>query len=614
VLLGMIAGTAATMAWLAFWPAGTAARVVVYWLIQPLFDVAYVMLSRRVTAVPGQPRPVRRFWHSMSISGMFFLTGDVIQVAAVLRHPAVAPTEPGATTTVFVMCGVACVVWIMLTHPTGMTGRARVRMWLDAATVVVAAGVFAWYFSVGSGTERAAVDIGSELLASALMLVAVFAAAKLLLGGTAPFTFRAGITGAAGAALLSVGAAFSGSGDSSGHLNLVLAVRLVPLLMITAAPRVQEVQLRANPAALRARPARPYSRLPYAAVAATQALLVVMIAGVHPGVRLWGVLLGVLAIAGLVVVRQLAAFADNARLLRRLDASMAELSRHEQRFRSLVQHASDITVLAHRDGTVAYASPALERVLGIAPEDVRAGSGLDLLSAEDLAGLRPLLHQLLATPRATVTFQVRARHADRSWRLLEVTCTNLLDDPSVGGVICNARDVTEARELQDRLRYQASHDPLTELANRALFDDQVRAALRPATDGGAAVLVLDLDDFKLVNDTLGHHAGDALLVAVAGRLRGCARPGDTVARLGGDEFGVLLPGGSLPTANLVADRIRAAFADPVTVDGHELTIRASVGLAVGGPGETADALQRSADAAMYATKRSNRAASGSLGG
>jgi diguanylate cyclase (GGDEF)-like protein/PAS domain S-box-containing protein len=316
------------------------------------------------------------------------------------------------------------------------------------------------------------------------------------------------------------------------------------------------------------------------------------------------------------VVRQLAAFADNAGLLRRLDASMTDLRRHEQRFRSLVQHASDITVLVHPDGTVAYASPALERVLGIAPDDLFGRPVRDLLAADDLAGLRPLFGHLLATPQANITFQAHARHADGSWRLLEVTCTNLLAQPSVGGIICNARDVTEAHELQDRLRHEALHDPLTQLANRALFADEMRVALRPpppSPAAGAAVLVIDLDDFKIVNDTLGHHAGDALLVAVAARLRGCARPADTVSRLGGDEFGVLLPGVSMPNATLIAERVRAAFAAPVTVDGRELTIGASVGLAVSAPGETPDALLRRADAAMYSTKRSNRAASAGAG-
>jgi diguanylate cyclase (GGDEF)-like protein/PAS domain S-box-containing protein len=613
VLLSVLVGTFTAMCWLAFGRLGAGPAVVGYWLVQPVLDVAFFVLCRRVVGLAGQPPPVRRFWHAMSVAGALFVIADAVQLVTTVPRSAATAASAGAASMVFVMSGVACVVWVMFTHPTGMTGAARVRMWLDAATVLTAAAVFAWYFSVGADTDRGTLDIASALLASAVMLLAVFGAVKLLLGGSAPFTFWAGVTGASAAALISVSAALGDAGESGGHLNQLLAARLLPMVLLAATPRVQELQVRASPGALAARPARPYSRLPYVAAAATQVLLVVVLAGVRPDLRLWGVVLGMVAITGLVVVRQLAAFADNAGLLRRLDASMIELRRHEQRFRSLVQHASDITVLAHVDSTVAYASPALERVLGVAPDDLRGRRCLDLLAADDLVGLWPLIGQLLASPHGSITFQTRVRHADRSWRLLEVTCTNLLDDPSVGGIICNARDVTEARQLQDRLRHQASHDPLTQLANRALFDERLRAALRPAPtpDGGsAAVLVIDLDDFKLVNDTLGHHVGDALLVAVAGRLGGCARPADTVSRLGGDEFGVLLPGVSLPSANAVADRIRAAFTDPVTVDGHELTIRASVGLAMAGPGESADALLRSADAAMYTAKRRSRATAG----
>jgi diguanylate cyclase (GGDEF)-like protein/PAS domain S-box-containing protein len=609
LLLGLFAATIAAVCWLAFGRVGTAAGVLGNWSVQLALDVTYFVLCRRVVGLPDQSRPVRRFWHAMSVAGVLFILADLVQLSTTIPHPTAAAATPGAASTGLVMCGVACMVWVMLTHPTGMTGQARLRMWLDATTVLTAAAVFSWYFSVGGGTARSGLDVASALLTSAVMLVSVFGAVKLLLGGEAPFTFGAGVSGAAAAGLISASGALGETGETGGHLNQLLAVRLLPMLLLAATPRVQELQIRARPGALTARPVRRYSRLPYLAAGATQGLLVAMIAALHPETRLWGVVLGALAITVLVVVRQLAAFADNAGLLRRLDASMTELRQHEQRFRSLVQHASDVTVLAHADTTVAYASPALERVLGIPPGQLLGRRCLDLLATDDLVVLWPLLTGLLADPYGSITFQTRVRHADRSWRLLDVTCTNLLDDPSVAGVICNARDVTEARQLQDRLRYQASHDPLTQLANRALFDERLRAALQPAVepDGGAAVLVIDLDDFKIVNDTRGHHAGDALLVAVAARLRACARPADTVSRLGGDEFGVLLPGVSGPNAVLVADRIRAAFIDPVSVDGYQLTIRASVGLAVADAGESADAMLRSADAAMYAAKRRNRA-------
>ncbi|HUG85261.1 MAG TPA: diguanylate cyclase, partial [Euzebya sp.] len=208
-------------------------------------------------------------------------------------------------------------------------------------------------------------------------------------------------------------------------------------------------------------------------------------------------------------------------------------------------------------------------------------------------------------PQGSVTYHGRARHADGSWRWLQITSTNLLDDPSVAGIISNARDITEARMLENRLRHEASHDGLTGLANRALFDERLDDAMGPPShDENVALLAIDLDDFKGVNDELGHPTGDALLVAVAERLRGCVRAGDTVARVGGDEFAVLLPGASATTADSIAQRIREELVEPVLCEGHTLRVGASVGVCTGAG--DAHALVREADAAMYAEKDRSR--------
>jgi diguanylate cyclase (GGDEF)-like protein len=210
---------------------------------------------------------------------------------------------------------------------------------------------------------------------------------------------------------------------------------------------------------------------------------------------------------------------------------------------------------------------------------------------------------MVTEPNATMRSQVRMRHADGSWRWLEVTCTNLRDHPAVRGVVTNGRDITDARRYQDQLTYQASHDELTGLASRGLFAEQTTAAL--AASGGAgevAVALVDLDDFKSINDRLGHSVGDALLIAVAGRLRGCVRPGDTVARLGGDEFAVLLRGLRPGEGGTVAERIMTALAAPVRAAGYELLSQASIGLADSEPGTDAAELLRRADVAMYSAK------------
>jgi diguanylate cyclase (GGDEF)-like protein len=168
----------------------------------------------------------------------------------------------------------------------------------------------------------------------------------------------------------------------------------------------------------------------------------------------------------------------------------------------------------------------------------------------------------------------------------------------VRGILCNSRDITEMRELQDRLGYAAHHDALTGLPNRLLLFERMQAQL----PSGATVVLVDLDDFKVVNDSLGHAVGDELLITVADRLRRGVRAEDTVARLGGDEFALLLATDHHLSPDLVLSRIIEALGEPVVVDGHVLTVRASFGIAEAEPGDTAGDLMRRADIAMYKAK------------
>ena len=199
----------------------------------------------------------------------------------------------------------------------------------------------------------------------------------------------------------------------------------------------------------------------------------------------------------------------------------------------------------------------------------------------------------------------RARHRDGSWRWVEATVTNLLADPSVGGIVVNARDVTERREAEARLAHQAFHDPLTGLPNRARFAELLEAAVRRARSDGRSVgvLLLDLDGFKIVNDSLGHEVGDQQLVAVAQRLVSCLDRGETVARFGGDEFTVLLEEADAEEATATADRILAAMAEPMDVAGREVAGGASIGIALGpAHGVTPGELLKAADVALYRAK------------
>jgi len=335
-------------------------------------------------------------------------------------------------------------------------------------------------------------------------------------------------------------------------------------------------------------------------VAATQILLVVALTGTGGGPRIWGVAAGVVLITGLVLARQVAAFHDNERLLTERDESMRRLSEQKEWFSALVQHASDLTVVTGGDPeTVAYASPAAQRFLGT---ELTGDALSEQAHPDDLPVLRALTDRLATAPGTNADAEIRLRHADGTYRWLHLVGTDLRANPAVGGIVWNGRDITDAHRLQDELRHQATHDALTGLANRALLQQRVRAA---APDARIAVLLLDLDGFKQVNDVHGHHAGDQVLVAVANRVGALLGPAGTLARLGGDEFAVLLPGAGRAEAAEAAELVAAAVAEPIAVTGAVVSVGTSIGIAVGTAAD-ADRLLRDADAAMYRDKQSHR--------
>ncbi|MCD5353528.1 putative bifunctional diguanylate cyclase/phosphodiesterase [Kineosporia mesophila] len=312
----------------------------------------------------------------------------------------------------------------------------------------------------------------------------------------------------------------------------------------------------------------------------------------------------------LMVARQLFSMRENLALTRELEhrvvARTQELDTSHQRFRALVENSSDVVSMVDRNGRLIYTSNSVFRVFGIPPERLIGGRVQEWMDEPSRIAMTEALESISATPLATATLEVLVVFPDGRRVAVENTVTNLLDDPAVQAIVLNSRDISERRQLEDELVHQAFHDSLTGLANRALFMDRVRHAMRrrvlgPETVG---VLFLDLDGFKEVNDSLGHATGDALLVDVARRLTSCLRPGDTIARLGGDEFAILVEGaltGSECVA--VAARINECLESAVVIDGRDLFIRASIGIASAEVGTvSADQLIRNADLAMYRAK------------
>ena len=300
-------------------------------------------------------------------------------------------------------------------------------------------------------------------------------------------------------------------------------------------------------------------------------------------------------------------------------ASLAEdLHRRqsEARFRSLVAHSSDLITVLDAQGTVTYQSPSVQRVLGYRVEEIEGCDFADLLSLSD----RPRLAQILSGVgeayvgggSETHVIECSLKHRDGTWLHFELQYTDLLQDEHVRGIVLNGRDVSERKAFEEQLAHQAFHDPVTELANRALFADRVQHSIRRSSRGGPAigVVFIDLDDFKTVNDSLGHAAGDTVLQEVARRLQDTVRPADTVARFGGDEFAVLLDEvQDSAEAATIAGRILSALEAHYDVGGKLVYPRASLGICLAGSGfgsADAEELLRNADVAMYMAKRERK--------
>jgi diguanylate cyclase (GGDEF)-like protein/PAS domain S-box-containing protein len=281
--------------------------------------------------------------------------------------------------------------------------------------------------------------------------------------------------------------------------------------------------------------------------------------------------------------------------------------RGRNRFEQMIRHSQDVVTIVQPDGRLDYASPASQSQWGFEPDE-RLGTDLGvLIPSDDVHQLREHLALASALPdEATHTFEVHLRRRDGIVREMEVVATNLLADPEIGGLVLTFHDATAQKTLERELAHQAFHDSLTGLANRAMFFDRVEHALerhRRTPDDKVAVLFIDLDDFKSVNDGLGHAFGDELLVAVGERLHECVRPGDTAARLGGDEFAILLDrDADLDTATTVAERLLEVLQLPVSVGELEIAVPASIGIAVAEPEVTPQDLLRDADIAMYSAK------------
>ncbi len=560
------------------------------------------LASRHPTLDPG----VRRALLLLAIgAGMVFI-GNAISVyylTVLHTNPAVTWADP------FYLSDSLLTLTALLSFP--LARRTRLERWkfvLDAAMVLVGGAVAIWYWSV-----RPMIAAGESNRVVTLLAFAYPLASMLILLGITTVLLRkptdgnrlafgllvSGVTVSIFADLTFNWVLVETGGRSASWTDAVYLLCYV--MLIASAERYYRRPVpRSTTASTPKIRIQPLSPLPYLAVATTYALLLFGI------LRPWtdpvsGLAVGALLGTALVVTRQLLAVRENVKLLAENAARQ-----NEARFRSLVQHSSDVIIVTKQSGTMRFVSPSATRVLGYDPSELTGQKLSEALHPDDRERAAIFFGEAARSPGVTGPTEWRFRQTDGSWLHAEILATNLLGDPTVRGIVLNTRDVSERKRLEEQLTHQAFHDPLTGLANRALFRDRVSHALALARRQGhpITVLFLDLDDFKKVNDSLGHAEGDRLLIAAGERFLCCARAADSVARLGGDEFAILIEhvDGSDGRAGLL-ERLSAAMEHPFRLSGNQVQVSVSIGVATATGDETADDLLRNADVAMYAAKR-----------
>ena len=315
----------------------------------------------------------------------------------------------------------------------------------------------------------------------------------------------------------------------------------------------------------------------------------------------------------MLFANQTSAAIDNARLFKSLKDDLIErkslseeLQISEQRFKTLIRSVHDVIAIISPSGRFQFISQATNAAWGIAPERLTGRRLPDIVHPEDTRKVRDMLSSLKHDGDDGTIPQLRVKYDEDDWKEFEVTFVNLNNDPVIGGVVCTFHDVTERHTYEHRLKNMAYHDALTGLPNRKYYEERLAKALEKARENGRllAVVFMDLDSFKLINDTLGHQWGDRLLCMVSDRLQACLRHEDFAARMGGDEFTLLLEGITSPDqVPPILQRFVNAFTEPFTLDRRDMFISGSFGAMIGGADDHPIDLLRKADMAMFQAKR-----------
>jgi diguanylate cyclase (GGDEF)-like protein/PAS domain S-box-containing protein len=562
-----------------------------------------VVLIAVLAARRADDRPVRRAWSLFALSFVAYALGDFawfwIEIVQGQEVPAPSIADLG-----YLAFYPLLMLGLLALPRTHRTDRSHL---LDLATVCTAGAAAIWWLVVGPVAAAMESDLAAALVAVFYPvgdLLILFALTAAILGrvrgvpASVLLLLGFGVICNAIADLAYARVSLEATYESAAWLDVAYMTGWLAL----GFAGILQLRSREPAAADQVRLRRPVSALPYLATAGVFAILALASTGLSFDTQV--LVAGAIAVTALVSIRQFLTARQNADLLRHQLHS-------EARYAEILRNASDAIVVVDRDGRITYATPSAAILAGAHHGSGPAGATLVGQPASALiqSADAPLLRELLraAADRPDPVRSVSCRAAGSPDRDLEAETANLLDNPLVGGIVLTLRDVTERRRFEAELRSLALHDPLTGLANRVLFGDRLEQALHRSQRRRTrpAVLYLDLDSFKTVNDTLGHTAGDEVLVEVARRLRGIVRDEDTAARLGGDEFGLLIEDTrDERDAIRVAERIAHVLAAPMEIGGNPLTVAASVGI-VRSASRRDDkvTLLRDADIAMYEAKR-----------
>lgn len=563
----------------------------------PFASLPFVAALRAMFASSGERSRSGWPWVAVGITGLFL--NELIWYAGWLQG---GPADflPGELLNLLF----APLVLVGLFHQTGFvtSPSERQRQYLDAAIVALGAGalVHATMILFGGGVRHVGTLRDGVLVVAPLLDLLALAGIGLLWvrrgsGGVPRWA------GAIGVALLftlvgDVWYAVPASVGQSSPWFVAVAWYGCWAALGVAAMRAVQTHAPQNQAGR-------ISRLPYIVAVVCYAALAIAVA-IDDRDAIVSTTIGAGLVTLLVLLRQLAAVRD----VTAMESDRAR-SKADERLAALVRHGSDMLTIVSAEMTVQYASPSHRQIFGVEPHALVGRNILRDIHDDDRARAEASLGRLIESTSLRESLVIRLRDSEGRWRWVETVVTNLLAEPEIGGLVINSRDISDRKELEDQLVALALRDPLTGLGNRRLFVDRVAHALerQRRVPESVAVLLLDLDHFKFVNDTLGHAKGDALLMAVADRLQIVVRTGDTVARLGGDEFAVLLEAmTAADEADATAMRILQALDRPFLLDDREVFVRASIGIAWAAEGQTVDDLVTDADVAMYAAKSAGR--------